>query len=376
VKFALLDPGTGARTLSGLAERVGQPDAGVTIRRGDHKQQLRPDDPSHHGVVAVLLDALTADEHDSVAGIGHRVVHGAHLFARSVRIDEQVMSRLRELVSLAPLHMPANLSGVEAAQAAFPHLPQVAVFDTAFHQTMPPVAYRYAVPEEWYTEHHVRRYGFHGTSHRYVSARAAELLDRPLDELKMITLHLGNGCSAAAIAHGACIDTTMGLTPLEGLVMGTRSGDIDPGALGYVGERLGLDLAGVLDVLNTESGLLGLSGRSNDMRTLEEDDSPQAAFAIDVFCYRLAKTVGAYAVALGGLDALVFTGGIGEHSPIVRAAVLDRLGVLGLAIDETANEGLVRGDAGRVSRGEQPVALVVPTDEERMIGADTLELAS
>jgi len=192
----------------------------------------------------------------------------------------------------------------------------------------------------------------------------------------MITLHLGNGCSAAAIAHGACIDTTMGLTPLEGLVMGTRSGDIDPGVLGYVGERLGLDLAGVLDVLNTRSGLLGLSGSSNDMRTLEEDDSPAAKLAIDVFCYRLAKTVGAYAVALGGLDVLVFTGGIGEHSPIVRAAVLDRLGVLGLSIDAGANEALVRGDAGRVSRGEQPVALVVPTDEERMIGADTLELAS
>jgi acetate kinase len=376
VKFALLDPSTGRRTLTGLAERVGQPEAGVTIRRGDDTQQLRPDDPSHHGVVAVLLDALTGEEHDSVAGIGHRVVHGAHLFAESVRIDDDVMARLRELVGLAPLHMPANLSGVEAAQAAFPHLPQVAVFDTAFHQTMPPVAYRYAVPQSWHAEHHVRRYGFHGTSHRYVSAHAAELLGRPLDELKMITLHLGNGCSAAAIDGGSCIDTSMGLTPLEGLVMGTRSGDIDPGALGYVGERLGLDLPGVLDVLNTKSGLLGLSGRSNDMRTLEEDGSPEAALAIDVFCYRLAKIVGAYAVALGGLDAVVFTGGIGEHSAFVRAAVLDRLGVLGLATDPAANDGLSRGGVGRVSRGERPVALVVPTDEERMIGADTLELAS
>jgi acetate kinase len=375
VKFALLDPGTGERSLTGLAERVGSPAAVVAIERGDRKQTRQPDDPSHHGVVALLLGALTEDERESVSGIGHRVVHGGPTFSASVLLDDDVMQRLRELVGLAPLHMPANLAGIEAAQALFPNLPQVAVFDTAFHQTMPPVAYRYAVPGDWYSEHHVRRYGFHGTSHRFVSARAAELLGRPLDELRMVTLHLGNGCSAAAINGGASIDTTMGLTPLEGLMMGTRSGDIDPGVLGYMGGRLGLDLDGVLGVLNNKSGLLGLSGVSNDMRTVEEDGSPDAKLAVEVFCYRVAKTVGAYAVALGGLDVLVFTGGIGEHSPIVRQAVLDRLGVLGLRVDRMANDGLTHGDAGRVSVGDAPVALVVPTDEERLIGADTLELA-
>jgi len=376
VKFALLDPATGARPVTGLAERVGTDDVTVTLKRGEEKLALVPDEPSHHGVVALLLASLAADEHESVAGIGHRVVHGGRTFSSSVRIDEAVVDRLGELVALAPLHMPANLAGIAAAQAAFPRLPQVAVFDTAFHQTMPPVAYRYAVPTDWYTDHHVRRYGFHGTSHRFVSARAAEMLGRPLGELRMITLHLGNGCSAAAISRGAAIDTTMGLTPLEGLVMGTRSGDIDPGILGYMGHRLGLDLDAVLDVLNTRSGLLGLSGLTNDMRTVEEDESPDAQLAVDVFCYRVAKTVGAYAVALGGLDALAFTGGIGEHSPIVRKAVLDRLGVLGLHVDDAANQRLVRGAAGRVSSTEHPVALIVPTDEERLIGADALALAS
>ena len=274
--------------------------------------------------------------------------------------------------------MPANLAGIVAARAAFPAVPQVAVFDTDFHQTMPPVAYRYAVPNDWYTDHYVRRYGFHGTSHRFVSARAAELRQRPLAELRMITVHLGNGCSAAAIKDGVCIDTTMGLTPLEGLVMGTRSGDLDPGILGYMAGRLDLDIDGVLDVLNTKSGLLGLSGQSNDLRTLEDaaaGGSAAAQLAIDVFCYRVAKTIGGYAVALGGLDVLVFTGGIGEHAPVVRKAVLDRLGVLGLHVDEDANEQLARGVAGRISAGEHPVALVVPTDEERLIAADTLELA-
>lgn len=375
MKFALVDPATGARAITGLAERVGHADAAVAIKRGDEKVTLEPDDPSHQGVVGLLLGALTEEDRRSIVGIGHRVAHGGRTFSSSVLLDDAAIERLGEIVGLAPLHMPAHLAGIEAAQAAFPDLPQVAVFDTAFHQTMPPVAYRYAVPSDWYTEHYVRRYGFHGTSHRFVSARAAELLGRPLADLRMITLHLGNGCSATAIKGGASIDTSMGLTPLEGLVMGTRSGDIDPGVLGYMAGRLGLDVDGLLDVLNTRSGLLGLSGLSNDMRTVEEDDSPDAQLAVDVFCYRLAKTVGAYAVALGGLDALVFTGGIGEHSPIVRKAVLDRLGVLGLQVDDAANENLSRGDHGQVSAGDGPVALVVPTDEERLIAVDTVELA-
>jgi acetate kinase len=378
VKFALLEPHTGRRRLTGLAERVGGRDASVSIERDGREQPLAPGDGTHHAVVAALLGALTDEEHRSVAGIGHRVVHGGRTFTASVLIDDAVLSRLRELVSLAPLHMPANVAGIEAAVADFGHLPQAAVFDTAFHQTLPPVAYRYAVPRDWYTEHHVRRYGFHGTSHRFVSARAAEFLGRPLTDLRMITLHLGNGCSAAAIKHGESVDTTMGLTPLEGLVMGTRSGDIDASVVGYMSRRLGLDLDSVLEVLNTQSGLLGLSGQSNDMRTLAEaadGGSAEAALAIDVFCYRAAKAVGALAVALGELDVLVFTGGIGEHSPVVRAAVLDRLQLLGLRVDRDANGALVQA-AGRVSTDDSAVvALVVPTDEERLIGLDTLQLA-
>jgi acetate kinase len=243
---------------------------------------------------------------------------------------------------------------------------------------MPPRAYRYAVPAGWYSDHAVRRYGFHGTSHRYVSGRAAELLDRPLESLRMVTVHLGNGCSATAVHGGVSVDTTMGLTPLEGLVMGTRSGDVDPGLLGYMGDRLGLDLAGVLDELNTRSGLLGLSDVSNDMRTVEEaagNGSAAAALAIEVFCYRAAKAIGALAVALGGLDAVVFTGGIGEHSATVRSATLAHLGLLGIDVDATANAAHGGRTGGRISGAGSVPVLVVPTDEELVIARDTRELA-
>jgi acetate kinase len=292
-------------------------------------------------------------------------------------VDDSVLAELRELTELAPLHLPANIAGLEAARQALPDTAQVAVFDTAFHQSMPPVAYRYAVPQAWW-EHGVRRYGFHGTSHRYVSQAAADLLGRPLAELRMVTLHLGNGCSATAIQHGVSIDTSMGLTPLEGLVMGTRCGDLDPGVLGYIGHRLGLDLDRLLKELNTRSGLLGLSGLSNDMRTLcqaARDGSAAAALAIDVFCYRTAKTVGALAVALGGLDLLVFTGGIGEHVTEVREAVLSRLGVLGLRLDPSANLEHGRTTAGRISELGEVIAMVVATDEELLIARDTVRLA-
>jgi acetate kinase len=351
----------------------------VHVRRGDDEESSAPSDGSHQGVVAHLLETLSDDERAGVGGVGHRVVHGGSKFSESVVLDEKVLQTLRELTDLAPLHLPGNLAGIEAARTALPQLTQVAVFDTAFHQTMPPVAYRYAVPSDWYEEHDVRRYGFHGTSHRYVSARAAELLDERLDSLRMVTLHLGNGCSGAAVRDGVSVDTTMGLTPLEGLVMGTRSGDVDPGLLGYVAQRLDLDLDGVLDALNTRSGLLGLSGKSNDMRTLwdaAEQGSAPAALAIEVFCYRVAKAVGALTVALGRLDALVFTGGIGENDHRVRSAVLDRLGVLGLHEDPAANRDHGSRTQGRISTADGPVrALVVPTDEELVIARDTSRLA-
>jgi acetate kinase len=315
-----------------------------------------------------------------VIGVGHRVVHGGRMFASSVTVDDDVLTRLHTLADLAPLHMPANLAGIDAARRVFDHVPHVAVFDTAFHQTMPPVAYRYAVPSEWYEQYGVRRYGFHGTSHRFVSGRAAELLDRPVESLRMVTLHLGNGCSAAAIAGGTCIDTTMGLTPLEGLVMGTRSGDLDPGAFGYLADRAGLDLDAILNALNTRSGLLGLSGLSGDMRTLSDaadEGSAAAVLAIDVFCYRAAKTVGAFAVVLGGIDAIVFTGGIGEHDSGVRAAVLARLGLLGVGLDAAANADHGRSTRGRISTADSAVTtLVIPTDEELLIARDTAELVA
>lgn len=379
VKIAFVDPVTGERAMTGVGERVGGHDTVVHIRRRDDEQSRSPDDGSHRGVVAHLLATLTEEERATVTGVGHRVVHGGSHFSASVLIDDEVVSALHDLVDLAPLHLPANLAGIEAVRAELPDLPQVAAFDTAFHQTLPPVAYRYAVPSEWFEDHDVRRYGFHGISHGYVSARAAELLGRPLESLRMVTLHLGNGCSATAVRDGISVDTTMGLTPLEGLVMGTRSGDVDPGLLGYVANRLDLDLAGVLDALNNRSGLLGLSGISNDMRTLTDaarQGSESAALAIEVFAYRAAKAVGGLAVALGRLDVLVFTGGIGEQAPQVRSAILGHLGVLGLHEDTDANTDHGRRTGGRISLvDDHAVALVVPTDEELVIARDTRRLA-
>ncbi len=379
VKLALVDPVTGERAMTGLGEGVGGSDTVVHLRRGDDVQRGSPYDGSHRGVVAHLLATLTEEERATVTGVGHRVVHGGSHFSESVLIDDDVVSALHGLVDLAPLHLPANLAGIETARAELPDLPHVAAFDTAFHQTMPPVAYRYAVPSEWFEGHDVRRYGFHGTSHRYVSGRAAELVARPLESLRMVTLHLGNGCSATAVRDGVSVDTTMGLTPLEGLVMGTRSGDVDPGLLGYVANQLDLDLAGVLDALNNRSGLLGLSGISNDMRTLTDAarrGSEPATLAIEVFAYRAAKAVGGLAVALGRLDVLVFTGGIGEHAPQVRSAILGHLGVLGLHEDTNANSDHGRTTGGRINRADDhAVALVVATDEELVIARDTRKLA-
>ena len=373
VKFALVEPSSGERVLTGLAEKVGSSGAVLHLRQGGSRRTTSPADTSHAGVVAEVLEALDGTVPRAV---GHRVVHGGERFSSSVLVDDEVLAAIREVSDLAPLHVPANLAGIEAASAVLPGVPQAAVFDTAFHQSMPPRAYRYAVPAQWYDEHAARRYGFHGTSHRYVSDRAADLLDRPLGELRLVTAHLGNGCSAAAILRGESVDTTMGLTPLEGLVMGSRSGDVDPGLPAYVAGRTGLALPDVLDALNTRSGLLGLSGVSNDMREVAEAaaaGSASAALAVEVFTYRLAKYVAALVVPLGGLDALVLTGGIGENSAAVRSAVLAHLGFLGLVEDVALNAGHGRSSGGRITSGRVP-ALVVPTDEELVIARDTAEL--
>jgi len=376
VKFALVAAGTGERVLGGLADEVGTPEAVLRIRRpgGDATEPLPGG--SRQAAIAGILDRVAGLDADLI-GAGHRVVHGGERFSDSVLIDDDVIAAIRSFAPLAPLQNPADLAGIEAIRAARPELPQAAVFDTAFHQTMPASAFRYAVPEEWYTRYGVRRYGFHGTSHRFVSERAAILLGRPLGELRLVTAHLGNGCSAAAVRDGVSVDTTMGLTPLEGLVMGTRSGDVDPGVFAYLAEQTGHSAAELTETLNTRSGLLGLSGTSNDMRHVQDAAArgdERARLALDVFVHRLAKAVAALVTSLERLDALVFTGGIGENSTIVRGLVLARLGFLGLAQDPEANAAHGRSTGGRISRPGPVQALVIPTDEELMIARDTARL--
>ena len=378
VKFALVDPETGERPLAGQAEKTGTADAVLRIKPGDDAGEALSDG-SHQAVIARILDHLDDAGHVDLAGAGPRVVHGGERFTASALVDEEVLAAIRSFSILAPLHNPANLAGIEAVRAARPGLPQVAVFDTAFHQTMPPGAFRYAVPQEWYARYGVRRYGFHGTSYRFVSERAAALLGRPPAGLRLVIAHLGNGCSAAAISGGVSVDTTMGLTPMEGLVMGTRSGDVDPGLLAYLTGRTGLSTADLTDLLDTRSGLLGLSGTSNDMRVIQaaaEHGDERARLALDVFVHRLARAVAGLAASMGGLDALVFTAGIGENSTVVRSRVLARLGFLGLAEDPAANAGHGRSAGGRISLPGPVQALVVPTDEELMIARDTARLVA
>jgi acetate kinase len=363
--------------MAGIGERLGTPEALLRVQWFPAAAtEERVPAGTHRTVTTRVLDLMAEAGHADVEllGAGHRVVHGGERFTSSIRVDDAVIAALRSFDHLAPLHNPANLAGIEAVRAALPGLPQVAVFDTAFHQTMPPHAFRYAVPEEWYVRHGVRRYGFHGTSHRFVSEQAASMLGRLPRELRLITAHLGNGCSATAVRDGVSVDTTMGLTPLEGLVMGTRSGDIDPGLIGYLAGRTGMNIDEITQALNVDSGLQGLSGVGNDMRTVAEaaaDGNERARLALDVFVYRLSKAIAALVVGLQRLDALVFTGGIGENSAVVRSLVLSRLGFLGLAEDVEANAEHGRNTGGRISLGGPVLALVVPTDEELLIARDT-----
>ena len=380
VKFALIEPESGDREFTGLAERVGTPEVSVRFDvEGTRTVVDGLDDPTHRGVIDIVLERMrewARPKGVTVAAVGHRVVHGGEKFASSVVLDDAAMEAVKECVPLAPLHNPANIVGIQAAQAALPDIQQVGVFDTAFHQTMEPEAYRYAVPEDWYTEYGVRRYGFHGTSHMYVAQQAAQLDGRPLSELRIITAHLGNGCSLAAVKGGESVDTSMGLTPLEGLVMGTRSGDVDPGVLTYMAKASGANATQINDALNKKSGLLGLSGTSNDMRSViqsAEAGDPRAQLALDVFEYRLAKYIASLVVPLGGLDILVFTGGIGENSIPTRERVLRKLEFLGLNVDVEAND--VRGKAARVTADGPVAAWVVPTDEELVIAREAYRLS-
>ena len=375
LKFAVFDMDGKTVLLKGLAERLGSPEAALKIERDGETTFFAMPLATHHSALQAAIEKMTGLK---PRGIGHRVVHGADFFTDSVVITEEVIHAVDRCSSLAPLHNPASIVGIRTASELFPKLPQVAVFDTAFHQTLPPQAFFYAIPYKYYEELKVRRYGFHGTSHHYVALKAARRLGRNLDESSLITLHLGNGCSACAIRNGRSVDTTMGLTPSEGLVMGTRSGDVDPALHQYLQDQTGMRLSEITQMLNSKSGLLGLSGLSSDMRTLSEaadSGHARAKLAIEVFCYRLAKSVCGLTAALDTLDALIFTGGIGENNAAVRAKTTSYLKFIGVVIDDEKNTTHGRADSGRISASSSRVTcLVIPTDEERMIARETLRL--
>ena len=378
-KFAVIDPATSKEEVSGIAQRLGSPDATLDWKR-DGAKASRPIPGAGHEAALRAVGALLGELGltDELIGVGHRVVHGGSKFSGSIAITPEVIAKVEECIPLGPLHNPPNLVGIRLAQELFPSLPQVGVFDTAFHQTMPPVAYTYPVPYEWLEAHSVRRYGFHGTSHRFVAKHALHLTGLSPEHHRLVTAHLGNGCSCAAVRDGHSVDTTMGLTPLEGVMMGTRSGSVDPAIIGHVSGALGKPADQILDALNKKSGLLGVSGLSNDMRTIEAaaaDGHERARLAFDVFCYVLAKAIAALVVPLGRLDALVFTGGIGENSVAVRARTVAHLGFLGLTIDPAANATHGRTQNGRITDEIRPQALVVATNEELMIALDTAEIA-
>lgn len=358
--------------MTGLVECVNSPVALLTWKLDGKKHSKPLPDATLTEGLAEVIAVLPADV--ELIAVGHRVVHGAEEFSGSVIINDRVLESLERCSALAPLHNPVNIAGIRAAQKVFPELPQVGVFDTAFHQTIPEHAYLYAVPYAWYQEHGVRRYGFHGTSHRYVANETARRLNRKSEETSMIIAHLGNGCSACAIEAGKSVDTTMGISPLEGLVMGTRSGDVDPALHEFISKALGWSLDRVMTALNKESGLLGLSGKSNDMRTLVEAaaaDDPHAKIAIEVFAYRLAKSIMSLTAALSKLDAIVFTGGIGENSCKVRARTLEHLQVLGIEVDSSLNAVNGESNTGRITKEGCVPCLVVPTNEELMIARET-----
>ncbi|MCY1486337.1 Acetate kinase [compost metagenome] len=377
IKFALVNEAHSQFPLSGIADRLGHPEAVLRWQRGGEQDSLMIPGADHRAALAQLLPLVQGASGGKLHGIGHRVVHGGERFTSAQRIDAQVLEAIRATAPLAPLHNPANLLGIEAAIKVYPNLPQVAVFDTAFHQSLPERAYRYALPEALYREHGLRRYGFHGTSHRYVSHRAAEMAGLAVGDSSWLSAHLGNGCSTCAIEGGQSRDTSMGLTPLEGVVMGTRSGDVDPNLHSHLARTLGWDLARIERLLNHESGLLGLSGLSNDMRSLEQardQGHVGATLAIEVFCYRLAKSLAAMSCALPQLDGLIFTGGIGENSPLIRSKTVAHLRLLGLALDKEANARCIRGVGGAIHAKGHPRVLVVPTNEERQIALDSLAL--
>ena len=383
LKYQLIDMENENVIAKGLCERIGI-DGRLTYQpAGGDKAVSDKAMPTHTEAIQYVIDALTDSETgvvkslDEIGAVGHRVVHGGEKFANSVVITEDVLKAIEECNDLAPLHNPANLIGINACQKLMPNTPMVAVFDTAFHQTMPEKAYLYGLPYEYYEKYGVRRYGFHGTSHSFVSKHAAEFLGLDFENSKIIVAHLGNGASISAVLNGKCVDTSMGLTPLEGLVMGTRSGDMDPAIMEYIAKKENLDIAGVMNVLNKKSGVLGVSNNlSSDFRDLEDgmnNGNKFAKAAMEVFCYRVAKYIGSYVAAMNGVDAIAFTAGIGENSGTVRAMVLENLEYLGIAVDEEANKK--RGEDLVISTADSKVKVaVIPTNEELAIARETVAL--
>ena len=380
LKYQLIDSDTEAVLAKGLCERIGIDGRLVYQKAGNDKEITEASMPTHKEAIQMVLEALTNEKTGAIKSlaevnaIGHRIVHGGEKFASSAIITDEMIKAVEECNDLAPLHNPANLIGIRVCSELMPNVPQVGVFDTAFHQTMPAKAYLYGLPIEYYKNYKVRRYGFHGTSHSFVSKRAVEFLGLDKDNSKVIVCHLGNGSSISAVQNGKCVDTTMGLTPLEGVVMGTRSGSIDPAIVEYIAKKENLDLAGVMNVLNKKSGLQGMSGVSSDMRDLRAaaaEGNEDAKNAIEVLCYGIAKYVGGYVAAMNGVDAIVFTAGIGENVGMIREKVCSYLGFLGVTIDAKANEAM--GEEVVISGADSKVKVaVIPTNEELAICRDTV----
>ena len=384
LKYQLIDSDTEAVIAKGLCERIGI-DGGIIsyAPTGGEKEEQQVEMPDHKKAIELVIGYLTNDKTgvvkalSEIGAVGHRLVHGGEKFAQSVVINEEVKKTVEEVSDLAPLHNPANLIGVNACEALMPGVPQVGVFDTAFHQTMPEEAYLYAIPYDYYEKYRVRRYGFHGTSHSFVSSRVAEILGKKPEDLKTIVCHLGNGASVSAIKNGKCIDTSMGLTPLEGLIMGTRSGDLDPSIVEFICKKENLSVSDMLNVLNKKSGVFGLSaGLGSDFRDLEKgynEGNAGGKRAIEGFVYRVVKYIGAYAAAMDGVDVICFTAGVGENSGFVRKMIVDRLSYLGIRLDEAANGK--RGEEIQISTADSKVKVyVVPTNEELAIARDTVAL--
>ncbi len=386
LKYQLIDMTNESVLAKGLCDRIG-------IEGGNFKHKVPGRDDykvdvfmkNHEEAVKIVIDALTSKEHGVIASmseigaVGHRVVHGAEKFSKSVLITDEVIKTVEECCELSPLHNPSNLTGIRACAEIMGDVKQVGVFDTGFHQTMPDYAYLYPIPYKYYEKYHIRRYGFHGTSHRYVSGRAADMLGKKPEEIKIVTCHLGNGSSIAAVENGKCLDTTMGMTPLEGIMMGTRSGTIDPAIITFLMEKENMSIADVDKMLNKQSGILGISEKTSDNRDIEEgarNGDERCKLIENMLCHQLTKYVGGYIAAMGGCDAIVFTGGIGENNPQYRKRVADKLGFMGVKIDDAKNDAAKRNglEADVSAEGSSVKVLVIPTDEELMIARDTFEL--